>query len=402
MIAFRACCRTPLNNIIFAIEIVLIAFSLLFLGWKFVLSISGKTSFSSYELFLCFLLIFPFWSATAAYFVWGQPFLYGIGSQRAFFLFTMGFYLLYALDKGFVDVIIIRKAFLILAWVSLIGFYITGKVINPANYLDTDFVEYNEAKGGYIFRFIVTFISFGFIYYLIKFFKSGNIFWGLCSIILLSYLVFVRQDRSIILTVLATATLYITTVELRRNFVKIIFSFLVVLLVGASVLMTIGTDVLDPFFKKYENIISTLEGERTKESSTNIRRTEAVKVAPYIAKNPILGSGDLSGQWRNGFQRKFDYLYPSDIGVIGEIFIFGVLGTLLINSQFILGWYYIRKTSGFDDDIFYLSCKFILFSFFMDSLTAGQTVYYSANSILVITILYFYSLQTKRQQEQIA
>jgi len=398
-IAFRICFRTPLNSIVFGIEAIVTGLLILYILLQILLALNGKILFSRYEIFLCFMLIFPFWSAAASYLEWGQPFFYGIATQRSFFLFITGFYLLYALKKGIVDLDVIKKSFLVVSWGSFIGFLVASQVINPANYIETDFVGYNELKGGYIFKFVVTFITLGSLYYFISFFKKGRFLYLLLGLTLFGYLVYVRQDRSIILTTVATIGLYFINHELHRKFFKGIFSFLVLTCVVTAILLSTGTDTIQVYFKKYDNIIKTLEGSQTTESSTNMRRIETIKVMPYIKKNPIIGSGELSLKWKNGFARIFGYMYPTDIGIVGELFLYGILGVLLLNSQFLLGWYYAAKAQNFNEDIFFLTCKFTLFTFFIDSLTAGQTVYYSANSIIIITILYFYS---KRNSQQIS
>lgn len=399
MISMRILLRTPISKAIFVVEAVFIALFLLFFIYRISTAISGKSTFSKFELYLCLFLIFPFWSAIAAYYSWHQPFIYGIAAQRGFYLFLSAFLLLYALNKNIVSTQILLKSFLLLGWGSLIGFFIATKVINPTNYLDTEMVEFSTLKGGYIFHFYITFITLGFLYYTIRFFKSGNFIYWIPSILFLSYIVFVRQDRSIILTVFAGIGLYFLQNEMKRYFLKAAFTILIITTGLLAVLMSSGPQILTGYFDKYETIIKVISGQSTAESSTNVRKKEAIKVFPHIIKKPMFGNGDLSQQWRGGFERIMGHFFPADLGIIGEIFLLGFIGTILINSQFILGWRYISVTRYYLDDAFFHTCKYGLFTFFLDSFTAGQTIFFSANSILLIAILYYYKTQVNQETE---
>lgn len=390
MIAMRILLRTPLSKGAFVVEAVFIAILLLFYIYRIFTALAGKSSFTKYEVYLSTFLIFPFWSAFAAYYSWNQPFIFGVAAQRGFYLFLSAFFLLYALNKKIVTPQILLKSFLLLGWCSLIGFYVATKVINPIQYIDTEMVEFSSLKGGYIFHFYITFITIGFLYYTIQFFKTGNYLYWIPSILFLAYIVFVRQDRSIILTVFAGIGLYFLQNEMKKYFLKTVFTGLIVITGILAVFVSSGPQLLTGFFVKYENIIKVVSGQSTTESSTNVRKKEALKVFPHIIKNPLLGNGDLSQQWRNGFERIMGHLYPADLGIIGEIFLFGLLGTLIINSQFILALKYSAASKYYSFDTFYLTCKYALFTFFMDSFTAGQTIFFAANSILLITILYYY------------
>lgn len=401
LMMFRIAIRTPLNHIVFNIEAGVIALLLLFLILRLLYGFTNRMNFSKYELYLLFFLIFPFWSAIAAYNNWGQPLFYGIATQRSFFLFTSCFYLMYKLKRGDVDFSIIKDSFLVLAWGCLVAYIITAHVVNPAAYIETEFVGYNELKGGYIFKFLITFLMIGFLYYFIKAFKTRQFHWLIPGTILFIYIAFVRQDRSITLTAFGTFGLYYMQHELKRNFFKTLLGGMVVIAAFLVFVINTSASSLSTMLQPYENVLKILEGSSTTESATNARRLETIKALPYISRNLIMGNGDLSLQYRNGYTRIFGYFYPSDIGIIGEFFLFGVLGVLLLNSQFIVGWYYGSRPKMLNDDVFFLTCKYTLFTFFMDSLSAGQPIYFSANCLIIITILAYYNTINNQLTNQV-
>ena len=45
----------------------------------------------------------------------------------------------------------------------------------------------------------------------------------------------------------------------------------------------------------------------------------------------LLGVGELSNQFSDGYRTYFGYFIPEDLGVFGSIFVFGVIGFLVIH-----------------------------------------------------------------------
>lgn len=329
------------------------------------------------------MCLFPFFGSLSANQEFGQPLSYGFIHQRDFFLFLIGVVLSYYI-KTIYHLKQIERSFKFICWLSLSIFFITPLFLDPELFLDTDFVGFNPLKGGYIYKFIMTFMVFGFLYYSILFFRNKRVLDAFLSIPFLVYLVLIRQDRSIIVLGLITFIFF---------FFKRIFPLnkmkygLITLFLGLSITLLL-TVYETSYFDKFTNIISVISGEETNEASTNIRNKEISIAIPYIFKNPYFGNGELSNQWNGGYKRLFGYFYPSDIGFIGEIYVFGIIGTLLLHVQFIFGTYYIRNTIDAQNDHFFIVlCYFLLYTF-LDSLTAGQTIFYAANSMIIISLLY--------------
>jgi hypothetical protein len=45
------------------------------------------------------------------------------------------------------------------------------------------------------------------------------------------------------------------------------------------------------------------------------------------------GAGKLSQHWNEGLKSIFGYFYPTDIGIIGAIFTYGIFGVILMSFQ---------------------------------------------------------------------
>jgi hypothetical protein len=388
IISFRIGLHTPLNNVIFMLEIVGI---ILFLGvfvWRLIRMSSTFGGISQYDYFILGLCLFPIIGGLCAMSEFGQPFHHGFIHQRDFYLILSGPFLLYLLQFRVISLKTLEKSLNVVAWSALIIFTLSTLIINPAPYLETDFVGYNSLKGGYIFKFVMSFIAYGFLYHLINYFRKKEVSQLVYSLLFLAYILFVRQDRSIIFITIATGIAFFFSEIFPTNKVK----YGIFLIVFFTITFTTISLVETSYFEKFKNVISLIQGEETNESSTNVRRAETALALPYIIKNPFFGNGELSNQWNGGYEKQMGYFYPADIGIIGEIFVFGILGTIILNLQFLYGYRLARKVQTKKYDQLFIVSKYFLVYIFLESLTAGQTIFYAANSVFFIAILYFYKV----------
>jgi hypothetical protein len=331
------------------------------------------------------MCLFPLIGSLSAYQEFGQPIQHGFIHQRDFYLFLIGFVVAHQI-KSTVELKYIESAFKLICWLSLTIFILTPFVTSPEQYLATDFVGFNPLKGGYIYKFIMTFMVFGFLYYSILFFRNKRVIDLLLSSPFLIYLVFIRQDRSIIILCLITFLFFFFKRIFPLNKIK----YGLITIVSGFGLFLFLSIIQTNYFEKFTNVVTAFSGEETNEASTNVRNKEIAIALPYILKNPYFGNGELSNQWNGGYQTLFGYFFPSDIGLFGELYVFGIVGTLLLHVQFIFGVYYVRKTTDNKNDHFFIVLSYFLLYTFLDSLTAGQTIFYAANSMIIISLLFAY------------
>ncbi|HNQ12124.1 MAG TPA: hypothetical protein PKH65_08635 [Bacteroidia bacterium] len=397
-VAFRIGFRTPLDPILFIVEGVLSGLMIMFMAFRVIQFLSKKEPVSSLEAMLLAMFIFPFWAAFSAYYEYGQPLFYGIATQRSFFLYLSALFVFYLLKYRVITTKDIQTSFLATAWVSMAIFIVTANFINPEQYFKTIFIGYNELKGGYIFKFVITLIVFAFLFYVIKYFITRKTYYLLLAAPHFYYMTFVRQDRSTILVAMITLLLFfLFEIYKKARFKYFLYTFMVIGVLFSVVALSGYTP--DPVtIEKYNNIWLTVTGQETTENSTNLRRIQTLMVWPDILRSPLFGNGELSLKWEGGFARVYGYFYPTDIGIVGEMFIYGFLGTFLINAQFIFAFWLIKRMRRDIKDAFQQTCIYFLVICFFDSLTAGQTVFYAANSVVMIAIIYsYYHLQKVEQ-----
>ncbi|MBI1911525.1 MAG: hypothetical protein HYS21_05950 [Deltaproteobacteria bacterium] len=401
-IVFRVAFRTPLEDLMYMTEAGVLV---VFYGYLF-LYLLGKLMkpkrFSSIEIFLLSLMVFPLLVGYSASKEYHQPLIYGFLAERAFYLNLSGLVLLSMLRKNTVTLAMVEKSFIILSWALLAAYMLVWLAVDPQKYADSSLVVFSPEKGGYLFLFNVIFLIFPTIYYAIRYFHTKKTAYILYAALFLSYLAFIRQDRTIIVSLLmGVAVFFLRNFSLKLLLKYTAYATFIVVIITSGIYLA-KPDFLSRYFATFSNAFLTVAGKATKEDATNIRLIETAIAAKQIIKNPYFGNGDLSRRWRNGFERLYGYFYPSDIGLIGVVFIFGVIGTLALNFQFLFAYYYVRKADALNYDAFFQSCKYFLVALFFDSLSAGHIVFFSAISIIFIVILYYYYELLEKERHSIA
>jgi len=131
-----------------------------------------------------------------------------------------------------------------------------------------------------------------------------------------------------------------------------------------------------------------VSSEKSGDASANARIDETKIAWPFIEKNMMFGSGALSNQWENGFFGKLGNFAPSDIGLIGVVFLYGIVGVLIFLYQFVFAWKFINIIPKKNSSILVESSISFLVFYFIHSLTTGKFIFHSYVSSLFISILY--------------
>ncbi len=358
-----------------------------------------KENFSLIEVFVVSLFFFPAYSATLSLAEFGQPFIYGFLVERQFYLILTGPLLLYALRKDIISLLHIKQTFLLLSWSSLLVYTVLYFTISPESYDKLgSFVRSSEVKGEPTLAFRVEFIVFGLFYYMIKLFETKRNLSIIPIVLFFSYLAVLQMSRIMLLSVLITVSVYfiknVSHILKSKYFARFLMIYMPMIFTIVFATMIVKPEFLrentDRYTHMYQNVLFTLLGQETDESSASTRLYEFEKATQYILKNPVFGSGRLSNQWKGGYERLFGHYYPSDIGVIGVIFLYGVFGLIIINLQYLLAYYYSRKIKHFKNDTFLMACKYFLLFIFIRSVPTASTFVFSAISIIIIFIIYYY------------
>jgi len=363
--------------------------------------ISRGLIYNSFEFYVFMLiLIMPLYSAVMASIEFGQPVGIGILAQRSLVSAGASLILIYWVRDKKVTLSDVEKILPILGWLSLALYVSMVLFINASQYGHVPGFVGGGITEAHHFVFNDTFIIFAIFYYLIRGLNRQSMLDYMFMFPFIIYLVMIDGGRTLMASVFLVMVLVIIK---RASLFKMvlwspIISFFMVIVV--SLAMYFQGDYIEVLENKYQAALSVvLTGEKSDDASANARIDEIGLAWPYIEKNWLFGSGDLSHQWEGGYFAKIGYFAPSDIGLIGALYMFGAIGVLIFLMQFIFALSFLKRSSSQSAFVLVNSVAAFLLYYFIHSIFTGAYIYSANVSIVFISILYAASMSSNDSAE---
>lgn len=389
-LSMRSFIVSPFFEVLALMEQALLVFLALFLVYTVVIGVATrKHQLDLFDVVVVCMGVLPLVGALASQREYGQPFIHGIIAFKDYYLFITAFFIHYLLKRGMVDMKHLEKALMWSALISLFGFYALSLTTNPAKYADSVIAGSQSTKGGGVYyRFNMGLIFYGAVYFFVKACKSDRVFPLLLSALFVVYILFFRLDRTSMVAVLFAMAMAWLIIAPAAYKLKSILYFGVpgVLLIG---LVTAAfPSVIDRVVLMFWDALSTLIGQNDGAGQAKLRNYEAGIALQQIKEHPLLGNGRVGSTWVKGaFDHFYRFFYPSDVGFLGTVFIFGIPGAILLYSQFLLSlftlWY-----SKWLANPFAIALAFYLLVLFIDGLSNGSLIIFSAQTAIPVMALY--------------
>jgi hypothetical protein len=391
MVTYRVLIVSPVPELELVLELLYEGILVMYVVYRILLRIHTRNSrLNALEIYLGILLFIPLLAGFAAMREFGQPLLYGIGTYRDWYLLYGALVLYNMIRTGTATLEQVERMFLFTAWFTITMYYAMSLLTNPNEHLEGALAGSNSAKGGEAYyRFNMTFIFFGSLYYLVKAFYQKNFKYLIFGLIFLIYIVFFRFDRtSIAVLIAAILAFYFTALTPKRQVMWIMLGIIplfALLIIGAI----LAPEVYVQYYLMFEDAFLTLFGSYSAEQEESVRVDELRIALEGISKHPFIGNGKVSGQWvEGGFNYFYDFFYVSDVGIFGQIFLYGFIGAGIIYGQFALLYYYAFKIKHIKRNAFLVSLKFFALALMLDTITQGYLTIYSAQTITILAIVY--------------
>ncbi len=386
ILSFRVLARFPsgIFELLFVL-IVIITFSIslrqIILGW-----INERSNV--YQLVLIPLFILPFIVAWQAYVEFGQPYLMGLLAQRQHFIIFAGYFLLIMLQRKKISLEKLERYLIISLIIIMVIMSFFSIFINPTIFSNTEFVEYNINKGwkyGFPSDVIATIILIS----CLKILRLNKFKYTIVLLFGILYFLIYIQDRSQILMITMTIGLYfLRNVTLNKKIIYIAYGTIAFAL-SLSLLTIFQPDLIDHYFTLFSNASTIVTGEQTSEYSTSVRLKESAIALKGIAEHPWFGNGFVSFQYKGGFSGILGYFYAADVGILGNLFVYGIIGTFIFYIPFILVISWTKKLRH-QQDILLTTCQYGLFFIFLDMITAASNIKYLGLPSIFFAIIYYY------------
>ena len=347
------------------------------------------------ELYIIALLFVPLMSGIMAYVTWQQPFYYGALTQRHIWLASGGLMLFQMLEQKKVSLDEVRKVLLLLSWGFVLYLFYLNFTLDRAGFAEERavferFYEFKEKQGDRGFRIKLPshFIVFGvFYYYFLSQEKARFRYFSISVLFLFSMLV-VIQSRSLMVATIATMLLFSLNIRSLPQTLFRLFAAALTILLVLVLYQVYDPGMFSVMAKMFENAFTVvLTGDPGNEGSSNARIKETLLVLPYIKESWLFGSGDISYWWRGGYEALVGHFYPTDIGWIGIVYVYGIAGLVFFNQQAFFVAQYYRQLKNERNQTFIKSLFAFLTYYLIHSITNGMVGFAPYVGILFIAIL---------------
>lgn len=344
----------------------------------------------------------PVLSAVAANLAEGQSIPGGMLAQRHWFGLGGIFLIVYLFKIHFFTIRDFFRALEWLGWLCLVFYLYCYIFLDPTKYLDYSFVGYSDLKGGYRFRFGVDFIAYLSLYYTIKFIVQRQRISILYSAIMLSYLFFLHQGRIVMVSIIAGIILYyLIEVNWKKTLIYLT-SFGSGFIVLMAILSFAFPEFVGRYVEQYVNVLLVFLGEETGEGSVDARLEEIAIVMIYMASYPIgwiIGVGKYGADYIDPSE-PITQVAPGDIGIIGSVMTYGIIGTIVMYIQFWIAFRSMRFVRRFKKDIYFMTAKYFLFYCFATSIAKGNLFTQPGSTAIFILIIYAFKLMEVQMDRQ--
>jgi hypothetical protein len=279
------------------------------------------------------------------------------------------------------------------AWFSLTVYLLAELLLDASKFRDTNFVYCNPAKGGCGFKFNTFFLGYAMIFYYIKGIRQNKYFWLLISGLFFAYFLFFFQKRGVIIISGLTFLIILIANTNAKRFIQYISLFIAAFILMLGSIYLISQQKFNTLIGQYGNFIDILQGEETGEGSADSRLLELANMTKFSSMHKtawIFGNGKWSDNWEQN-PSLVEKFFPSDLGMVGVFFVYGIIGFLLVHIQFYYTTRWLRKNETTPYPEIYQHFKYFLLFIYLRSLFSGYIFFASGPATtLFFVVLFFY------------
>ncbi|WP_457640392.1 hypothetical protein [Persephonella sp.] len=302
------------NKVIFT----LIAISISYMIFLYFFQRNKLYPYTTFSLLWFLILLIS--SSIAANINFNQPILLGLIAEIKIFPIFFFFFLIFLLKKVRFSIKTIENIFISVGTISLIIFYLVGLFFKDL-FLGSEIIKFDLVRG-FRLNMPMSIVIITFFIYLYKFILTRNLVYLIFPFMTLNFLIFFAKSRMITFGLSIILLLSILK-EIKKTYLKIL-------------ILAIALIILILFLSKID-IKSVIYN-----SSMLIRLDSIEKSVSFLfSENKILhifiGAGGLNPIFFKSFQDIFgENFWPSDIGLIGVFFEFGIIGIIFYISFWIV------------------------------------------------------------------
>ena len=351
--------------------------------------------FNKLRIYILVLAVFPIFSAAQANKVFGQSILDGLLTHLNHFYFLIIIYLFYYFKYKKNPLLELEKSILLLGYISVI-------ILTPLKIFFSDYeIIISSFDGSTEYIYSVYSLSSAFIVwtgfiYLAKYKNSNKSL--VKALLFISYPILFYNARSYLIILIITLAIFIykeLDKHLRLKGALLLFGLFNILFVSYLISPTIKTffDDKSDLFADAINIIDS--SKEVEDISANVRALEVGIALPYIEEYYLFGTGVLNTSTKK--ENLEEWFFPNDIGLIGVIFNYGLIGMAVFMYQFKLFNRRFKNVMIKKNNLL-LGTTYYLLLYYISSIFSGSFVYGIGICFLLLGILIYGEIELKKNK----
>ncbi|MEZ5055179.1 MAG: hypothetical protein R2807_10540 [Chitinophagales bacterium] len=343
-------------------------------------------------------LLLPIYNAVTMYFIFDMKLM------KAFYAVTGRFYvvmcsLLYYYIRA--DKITLKQyaySNLVLCWFCFGVYTFVSLTIPPQTFmggLEDGLVGYNPSKGGYLYRFSSAFLTFGMIYYFLKFVLKDSFVGLILWMVLMAYQVFIDKGRIELVSEAVPMFLYMFVILKWPQFFKKLFIIFIIICIALLIAYLIDPKILTFTADMYWMFIKFFLGQKTGEGSADMRWTEMADVYYYLMKHPSYIFFGIGTPKKEILQLNVGNVVFGDIGIVGGLLSQGIVGLIFVYSVFLYPIFIWFNVKHYRKDLLFNVGILSTGTIFIQSLFNGAIFYSFLGIMPSLIILECYRVKEK-------
>ena len=283
------------------------------------------------------VVIAPPWAGLCAWNEFGQSIPYGMLAVRPIVLAGGVLFIVRALRRGVLTLHDLETALLMLAWGTMILYTFIRLTLNPASF--SQYAGFVTLGTDPIFYLPNQLVIFGTFYYALRGIRNRHVKDYFLALLMFSGAIDRIIERQMMVAVFISFLLFV----FRWNKPKRLLLLIPKLSIGFALLIGLlyatMPDAMAERFAKFEDAFTVFSGREVEDSSAQMHYLEVLYAIPQIAKHPMMGNGRLSNQWLGGSEEvRGQHFYPEDVGILGVMYQYGVVGLIVFGWQYWFGF----------------------------------------------------------------
>jgi len=380
--------NTPLQSVSITLNLILLAF-LFCLLVKTVMGILFKNVKIKFSFpYLMLLGLMPILAAITANINFGQNLGSGLNAGYQFYNYLIIFYFYYYFKYSRNPINTLSNIVITLGWILLLFYYFL-KVTMPDLTFEVPSYDGTTTYTYSIYLLNSYIIPWTGLIYLAMYKETSKLKHLLFFLLFISYQLATMHARTF--TIALLCMLFVFFARELTGKMRLGFMAMIVVVATALFFLALNVPAVGEFFETkselFADAVDAATGAEGEDASANARVSEVSIAQKYLQKNNyIFGVGNLKASTADKYLK--EYFYASDIGLIGVVFTYGLLGLLIISYQ--LKFFFSKFSSNkLKFNPFLIGTAYYLLLQYINSIANGQFVFRIGCAFMLLSIIYY-------------